>query len=93
MSDKNFKRVAFQRACGYMNDRGHLMVGKDGTVIMDTISASTGERTMVILSTSQEELQTLIGFLMHCESDHPAKPESVLDPDLAQMLNINTTKH
>lgn len=93
MDEKNFKRVPFERACEFINERGRFMVGKDGTVLVESMSALSGEHTMVILASSEEELGMLISFLHHCFEDHPIKKESVLDPDLAKMLNINTTKH
>lgn len=93
MADKNFKSVPFERACEFTNDRGRFMVGKDGTVLVESLSAIDGQHTMVILASGEEDLGMLIAFLHHCLEDHPFKPQSVLDPDLAQMLHINTTKH
>lgn len=93
MDEKNSKRIPFERACEFTNERGRFMVGKDGTVLVESLSAISGEHTMVVLARNEEDLGMLISFLHHCFEDHPFKPKSVLDPDLAQMLHINTTKH
>lgn len=93
MSKKEFQHKLFQAKCGFSNARGRFMVGQDGTIVMETISALTGEPTLVVLAVDQEDLQELAGFLMHCDDAHqpqeePVKQESILDPELAAKLNL-----
>ena len=79
MFEKPKKAVLFKTACQMGNNRGLFEVGEDGTVLVNSLDCRNGKETAVVLATTEEELHTLIAFLMHCADSHAPTGSGQID--------------
>ena len=77
--------------CVMGNEESNVRIDANNIVVLTTHHAQTAELTPVVVSTNTTELESFIEALQHLlehAKAHDAEPKSVLDTDLAAMLNL-----
>lgn len=91
-------KTEYTPICVAGNGQMVVMIDKNNLVLLESMNALTAESALVFLADGTEALTGLIETLEHIKEHAVAQDsensKSVLDPDLAKMLNLkNKTLH
>jgi len=92
MSQQNKEGMQYYSpVCVMGSEDSRAMIDENNIVILVSHHAQTGEVTPIIVTASTSELESFIEALQHLlehAKEHDKRPKSVLDTDLAAMLNL-----
>lgn len=91
MSQEDKRMQYYRPVCVTGSEESCAMIDENNIVILRSHHAQTGEVVPMIVTTNTSELEGLIDALQHLlehAKQHDERPKSVLDNDLAAMLNL-----